>query len=1303
MAAKNSYSVQSLLQKLKNPDADLRFMALQDLINEATQPTFSIDDSTEHQLVEAVISLLVDPNGEVKSSAVKTLATLTPSVNPSRIRSIIDKLVALTNSTDEGVRDIASLGLKMVVAEVQPGSTLATTCCKDLVPEVLNQLTQDASSAELLIDSLGLLADILARFDTTVRTMPQLQQKILQASVPLLGHSRPAVRKRTVATIASLIPTTSSTSPLFPTLLSDTLLPSLSASNSSSSSPCDKLLTSISLISAIARTSPAQLGPHVSTLIPLVLSAIRSSTSRNDEQEQVEIKEGGLTCLESLTIHCSKQLKTGPPGLVAEIVELAKDMLKFDPNFAGGDEDEEDGDQEMQVEGDADDEDDLDQDDFEDEYDDEDDTSWRVRRSAAKLLSSLIQTRPDLLSTFIKSVSPTLISRFGDREETVKVEVWTTQIVLLKVTRDQTGAVAIIAPSGTIDGVGGASPRSGLKRKRSDENMVDGDSNGPLGLLNAQAPKIVRSIVNQLTSKSLSTRQTGFALLHELISVLSRGLETQIPLVVTRIEAALKTSDNTGLSGAATQLKIQVLSLLSLFFETHHPKTYTDELSRIVPLIVSAISDRFNKIASQAFVTASSLIKALRPISSSTATSSTLPVNLTPQIVEYLTSIYQATMQRLQGPDADEEVKGKGIQTLGTLLYHAGDYAAGDLSTALSFLRDRLKIEVQRIVAVQTVGLVASSPVLSKNEQEFDRFVLESLSEVSTLLRKVHRPLKVAAFETIDQLLVKVVRGVPPETCSNLVQDLQPLLTDHDVNLLPHALHTTARLLKAEPNAARQEIDQQGGLLVKVLQLVESPLVQGPSLEGLLEFFEAYLESGADGKRLVQALVESATDKSANQGIQQLITTSRCVGLIVKKSSGDQLGSEVVRDNEQVLKSSKPSTASLVLALLTLGEIGRVTDFSSHASAFNLIVEHLGAGAEDVRRSAAFAAGNVAVGNTHKFLPTVLEIIQTDDKKRYLALQALKEVIIHSSPEALASLSDSLWAPLFEHYDNEEESTRNVAADCIGHLTTSNPARYLPQLQARLASESAHERATVIAALRFTFTNDSTSYDELLAPIIVEFFKLMKDSDLGVRRLTLSSLNSAAHNKPHLVRDHLSTLLPELYAQSIVNKDLIRIVEMGPFKHKVDDGLDIRKAAYECMHSIFETCFQEIDVEPFLARVLAGLNDEEEIKKICYILIVKLAQASPDIVAIHLDETVPPFTEPFNFVMKDNSTKQDAERSIEQQKSITRCVAVLGRLATREVAPLFSEFLATKIVQGSMSSEYKEALRTSQAVSMELD
>ena len=66
-------------------------------------------------------------------------------------------------------------------------------------------------------------------------------------------------------------------------------------------------------------------------------------------------------------------------------------------------------------------------------------------------------------------------------------------------------------------------------------------------------------------------------------------------------------------------------------------------------------------------------------------------------------------------------------------------------------------------------------------------------------------------------------------------------------------------------------------------------------------------------------------------------------------------------------------------------------------------------------------------------------------------------------------------------------------------------------------------------------------------------------------RLSLSTLDSAAHNKPYLIRDVLGQLLPLLYQEINVVEELIHIIEMGPFKHRVDDGLEIRKSAFECM------------------------------------------------------------------------------------------------------------------------------------------
>lgn len=74
----------------------------------------------------------------------------------------------------------------------------------------------------------------------------------------------------------------------------------------------------------------------------------------------------------------------------------------------------------------------------------------------------------------------------------------------------------------------------------------------------------------------------------------------------------------------------------------------------------------------------------------------------------------------------------------------------------------------------------------------------------------------------------------------------------------------------------------------------------------------------------------------------------------------------------------------------------RASDLGADLKTFDKVVEHFSASAEDVRRSAAFAAGNMTVGNPGVFLPTILKLIQSDDKKRYLALQALKEVRVLS-------------------------------------------------------------------------------------------------------------------------------------------------------------------------------------------------------------------------------------------------------------------------------------------------------------------
>lgn len=59
---------------------------------------------------------------------------------------------------------------------------------------------------------------------------------------------------------------------------------------------------------------------------------------------------------------------------------------------------------------------------------------------------------------------------------------------------------------------------------------------------------------------------------------------------------------------------------------------------------------------------------------------------------------------------------------------------------------------------------------------------------------------------------------------------------------------------------------------------------------------------------------------------------------------------------------------------------------------FTHAIERFTAEQEEVRTAAAFAAGNMAVGNLHHFLPVIVKIVENEQERRLLSLHALKEV-----------------------------------------------------------------------------------------------------------------------------------------------------------------------------------------------------------------------------------------------------------------------------------------------------------------------
>lgn len=100
----------------------------------------------------------------------------------------------------------------------------------------------------------------------------------------------------------------------------------------------------------------------------------------------------------------------------------------------------------------------------------------------------------------------------------------------------------------------------------------------------------------------------------------------------------------------------------------------------------------------------------------------------------------------------------------------------------------------------------------------------------------------------------------------------------------------------------------------------------------------------------------------------------------------------------------------------------------------------------------------------------------------------------------------------------------------------------------------------IIQAIRYTLPDSDEVFDNVLKSTLIEILTTMlQDPELENRRLAMTTLNSAAHNKSDLIVPNLGTLVPLVMSESEIKPELIREVMMGPFKHKVDDGLEVRK------------------------------------------------------------------------------------------------------------------------------------------------
>lgn len=380
--------------------------------------------------------------------------------------------------------------------------------------------------------------------------------------------------------------------------------------------------------------------------------------------------------------------------------------------------------------------------------------------------------------------------------------------------------------------------------------------------------------------------------------------------------------------------------------------------------------------------------------------------------------------------------------------------------------------------------------------------------------------------------------------------------------------------------------------------------------------------------------------------------------------------------------------ARAALALVIIGEIGHVRDLSGNPGLVETMRKAIEQPKEEVRSSGAYALGAVAVGSTKNFLPTILSAIEGEQSNKYATMTALKELVGVAGRLEEAEVKQ-VKDILTRDMGTEDEHLRALISECLGKLAVTAPAKIVPVVHDAKASMDAKVRESAIASVQSAIREQSPDFGEHIDPVVESFLSLMDDDDHGVRLAALQAFKAMLHYKPTLVWSRLPGILPSLYGQCETKEELIREIDLGPFKQRIDDGLPVRQAAYSCLDVLLQTLPERLDPNAFLAKIKEGLQDDHDVRLLCHMILLRMCSLPSfrQPLLAHLDALVPPLKGTLTAKLRKDANTHEERLQDELVRSALRAIDALERLPDVDSCTGFKEFLSKTVYQEPLKSK----------------
>lgn len=1280
-----AHAIATLLQKLHDPDPDIRFMQLSDLYNLLSAPSseyIKADPGAAGRIIEGILKALNDQNGEVQNQALRCVGPLASRTPGETIAPLIDKISDLT-TTDIDIT-IPNTALRSLIASL-PQPTPAgiitqevkdayTAVSKVLIPRLIGRNVLSSSKSANKVPT-GLLeaqknkgynpdaVDVMIEIVKDYGSLLQEQELVALAQAVMRIIETPqaggVVKKRALAGVGALVVH-------FSEAQVSSFIAALVQSFQAQQLSDDHRRYLIATVGTLAKSTPSKFGPHLDGIIPYVLSAISqdeldqamedSAADGEVDSELEEMRETALQTVDAMVGSCPAEMSKHQSAAL----DAALRYLKYDPNVAEADDEEMGGTQDAGSD-DGITEEPVDEDDEYGDLDDEgafsdvDDVSWKLRRCAAKSILTIISgmSAADHDTLFVK-IAPVLLSRLNnEREDNVRLEVINATTALIK----KAGPSTNYREHNEFE----IPPSNSRKRRRQDSEVSQHDpelrglvlsrasppisaASPPTGGAQADLAAIIHRIVQALgkvwRKASIPLKQAGIIMIKALALTRNGALADYLQQLEDPIADALK--PGTGPSGASATsssatvagLQIETLLTISIITETNSSTVLTPFVIALIPSVTSSALDRNFKVSSEALATMEQFVKALTP--------PRLPITNQDHAI-HIDKLFNVIVDRVTDNNTDLEVRHRAIQVFGVLIARTSStklLASASRVKALGILDDRLKNETTRLASARAIGLVGESASVTDNVGS--AWVQEVSLEMANQLRKSDRALRGACLEALQYLALNSVTAslYDTTTIGQLKTFLLPLLTTSDLHLLTPALVILAKIVPTNPQALVSDD------LIEGLCGVSKSRLEGSPLKAYLLVIKVIAEQGV-GNALMQGLLAVGVAGDT-------LVLGRAIGTLLVFSSSE-LTVSIPTFLTEIETSTNPEASCLAISVL--GEVGFRMGPKSPVK-LDVFTRCLTADSDRVRLAAATALGSASSSNLSACLPFIMKALGQNGEQEYLYLHALKEIlqqVTETGSKDFGPYASELWQKLFSISTTEDN--RAVGAECIGRVAMIDSTTYVPLLAQSLQNANASTRGTVISAFRFTLADSTSAYNNLLSKMIVPMLRTMlSDADIGNRRLAVTTLNAAIHNKPNLVIPEINQLLPQVLDDSVIKPDLIRVITIGPFKHNEDSGLDLRKSTYATLYALLDcaAAIPHLPIPRLFDRILDGIADDADIRTLCTLMLGRLTQLDPDETRRRLSPLANKFHIVLGVKLKENAVKQEIEKVNEANAAVIR-------------------------------------------------